>query len=177
MLPEPKRAARLEAGAATGGNMTNRLLLAVIPLAIALAAGCTTMGSGFGSTAAGTNPVSFTWKSSDDVSGSMTALAQGKTYTGQFFQITSDTTVDQLGPLWTGWGRGGRLGPWYDWDAGPQFVTHYSGKVVANLSEPGGAHMRCRFQLVHPADGRAGGGRGECQLPDGARIDAQFPQA
>ena len=76
-----------------------------LPLLLALAAGCTTMGTGFGSTAPGKNPVNFSWKSSDSVSGSMNAtLSDGKTFTGQFFQITSDTTVDNLGPLWAGWG-------------------------------------------------------------------------
>jgi hypothetical protein len=35
--------------------------------------------------------------------------------------------------------------------------------------------MRCRFELMRPVDGMAGGARGECQLPDGLSIDAQFP--
>jgi hypothetical protein len=108
----------------------------------------------------------------------MTATeSDGKTYTGQFFQITSDTTVDTLGPLWAGWGPGWRRGGWYDWNAGPEFVTHYSGRVVANLATPDGTHMRCKFQLVHPSDGMAGGGRGECQMPGGNSIDATFPHA
>ncbi|MDB6100768.1 MAG: hypothetical protein JWO52_767, partial [Gammaproteobacteria bacterium] len=51
------------------------------------------------------------------------------------------------------------------------------GKVVANLSAPDGLHMRCNFQLVHPSDGMAGGGRGQCQLPKGNTIDATFPKA
>jgi hypothetical protein len=152
-----------------------------LPLLVALAAGCTTMGTGFGSTASGANPVNFSWKSSDSVSGSMIAsLSDGKTYTGQFFQITSDTTVDNLGPLWTGWGGyGGRGwgGDWGFWNSGPEFVTHYSGRVVANLATPDGEHMRCKFQLVHPQDGMAGGGTGQCQLPKGNTIDATFPKA
>jgi hypothetical protein len=152
-----------------------------LPLLVALAAGCTTMGTGFGSTASGANPVNFSWKSSDSVSGSMNAsLSDGKTYTGQFFQITSDTTVDNLGPLWTGWGGyGGRGwgGDWGFWNSGPEFVTHYSGRVVANLATPDGEHMRCKFQLVHPQDGMAGGGTGQCQLPKGNTIDATFPKA
>jgi hypothetical protein len=151
-----------------------------LPLLIAVAAGCTTMGTGTGSTATGKNPVNFTWKSSDGVSGSMNAsLSNGKTYSGQFFQITSDTTVDNLGPLWAGWGGyGGRWGgDWGFWDAGPEFVTHYSGRVVANLATADGGHMRCTFQLVHPQDGMAGGGTGQCQLPKGNTIDANFPKA
>ena len=30
-------------------------------------------------------------------------------------------------------------GGWYDWDPGPQFITHYTGRVVANLASPDGA--------------------------------------
>jgi len=147
-------------------------------LGAALAAGCTTTGTGFGSTAKGTEPVTFEWKSSGSVSGEMSAtLSDGKAYTGQFFQITSETTVDDLGPLWAGWGPGWRRAGWYDWDPGPEFVTHYSGRVVANLISPDSTHLRCRFQLVHPSAGMAGGGRGECELPDGQHIDAEFPKA
>jgi hypothetical protein len=149
-----------------------------LPLLVVLATGCTTMGTGFGSTAAGTSPVNFAWKSSDAESGTMNAtLSDGATYTGRFFQITSDTTVDDLGPLWTGWGPGFRRGGWGYWDAAPEFVTHYSGRVVANLVGPDGLHMRCTFQLVHPSSGMAGGGSGQCQSPIGKEIDATFPRA
>ncbi len=151
-----------------------------LPVALALAAGCTTMGTGFGSTASGASPVNFSWKSSDSVSGSMRAtLSSGKSFSGQFFQITSSTTSDNLGPLWTGWGgeRGNWGGDWGYWDAAPEFITHYSGRVVANLASPDGTHMRCNFQLVYPSDGMAGGGRGQCQLPKGKTIDATFPKA
>jgi hypothetical protein len=158
--------------------MTHSTVKLGLPLLVALAAGCTTMGTGFGSTASGSNPVNFTWKSSDNVSGTMNAtLSGGKTYTGQFFQITSDTTVDNLEPLWVGWGGRGRFGgDWGYWDGGPEFATHYSGRVVANLATPEGKHMRCAFQLVHPDDGMAGGGTGQCQLPKGKIIDATFPR-
>ena len=147
-------------------------------LLVLLAAGCTTTGTGVGETATGTHPVNFSWKSTDGVSGKINAtVPDGTTFAGQFFQITSDTTVDNLGPLWDGWGPGWRRGGWADWDAGPEFMTHYTGKVVANLSAPDGKHMRCRFQLVHPSDGMAGGGAGECQLPNGKTIQATFPRS
>jgi hypothetical protein len=149
-----------------------------LPLAVVLATGCTTMGTGTGSTATGGNPVNFTWKSSDGTSGTMNAVtSDGKTYTGRFFQITSDTTVDNLGPLWEGWGPGFRRGGWGYWDAGPEFVTHYSGKVVANLTSPDGQHVRCNFQLIQPSSGMAGGGSGQCQLPNQKTIDADFPKS
>src|ERR1700682_5552429 len=115
--------------------MTHPTVKLGLPLLIILATDCTTMGTGFGSTASGTDPVNFSWKSSGGVSGTMNASApDGISYAGQFFQITRDTTVANLGPLWDGWGPGWRRGGWASWDAGPEFVTHYTGKVVANLS-------------------------------------------
>jgi hypothetical protein len=152
-------------------------------LLAAIAAGCTTMGTGSGSTPSGGSPTTFSWKSTDGVSGTISAtMSNGKTYSGQYFQITKDTTVDTIGPLWGGWGGwGGRRGWGGDWgywgaDASPDFITHYTGRVVANLAEPGGTHMRCQFHLVRPDDGMSGGGIGQCQLPDGTTIDANFPK-
>ena len=159
--------------------MTHPMVKLGLPLLVMLgAAACTTMGVGTGATLSGADPVSFNWKSSDRVSGTMDATApDGKTYSGQFFQVTKDTTVDSLGPLWVGWhGRFGGFG-WNDWDAGPSFITSYTGRVVANLGATSGEHMRCKFQLAHPTSGMAGGGRGQCQMPDGKTIDATFPTA
>jgi hypothetical protein len=158
----------------------NRAIVRMSPaLLLLFAAGCATMGVGTGSTATGTDPVSFNWKSTDTVSGDMSAVfAKGDTYNGEFFQITRQTTVDTLGPLWAGWGpgwRGGRFGGY--WDAGPDFIQKYTGRVVANLTDADGKHMRCRFDLAHPSSGMAGGGSGECQLPSGKTIVANFPQA
>jgi hypothetical protein len=77
----------------------HRLLTAALLVTVACAAGCATMGTGSGSTASGTRPVTFKWKSSDDVSGSITAtLARGKTYAGKYFQVTRETDVSDLGP-------------------------------------------------------------------------------
>ncbi len=159
-------------------------------LALLYVTGCTTMGTGYGTTATGTNPVHFNWTSSDGVSGTMSAtLADGNIYTGAYFQITDNTTADTLGPLWDGWGPGlgygvgydGNFGPdfggWGDWNSGPEFITHYTGRVVANLTDPTGKHIRCKFQLAHPSNGLAGGGSGECQLSQGKTIDASFSGA
>jgi hypothetical protein len=159
--------------------MTHSTLRRALPILLAFAAGCTTMGTGVGSSPTGATTVNFNWKSTDSISGTMNAvLAGGKTYSGPFFQITTDTTVDSLGPLWSGWGRGFRgRGMWDDWAGEPDFVTHYSGKVVANLGAPNGEHMRCKFRLIQPSDGMAGGGEGQCQMPDGKTIDATFPVA
>ena len=79
----------------------------ILPLLAAIAAGCTTMGTGYGSSPSGSSPVTFNWKSSDGVSGTMNAtLSDGTTYSGQYFQITRDTTVDSVAPLWVGWHSG-----------------------------------------------------------------------
>jgi hypothetical protein len=159
--------------------MNHWTLKRALPSFLACAAGCTTMGTGVGSSATGATTVNFSWKSEDSISGTMNAvLAGGKSYTGPFFEITTDTAVDSLGPLWSGWGPGlRRRGYWNDWAGGPEFVTHYSGQVVANLGAPNGEHMRCKFHLVHPSNGMAGGGQGQCQMPDGKTIDATFPVA
>lgn len=153
--------------------------LALPVLVVVAAAGCTTMGIGTGATLQGKDQVTFNWKSTDDVTGTMNAAASDdKTYSGQYFEVTRNTTVDTLEPLWVGW-RGGRRGGlgWDDWDAGPSFVTNYTGRVVANLGAPSGEHMRCKFQLASPSRGMAGGGRGQCEMPDGKTIDATFPKA
>ena len=138
---------------------------------------CTTMGTGVGSSPTGNVRAALTWKGTDN-SGNMTAtLNNGQAYTGMYLQITKETRVNDLGPLALGWGR-----PWREWpawgvDPGPEFITQYSGRVVANLDGPNGTHMRCRFQLAEPASGMAGGGQGQCQLPSGQTIDTTFPQA
>jgi len=152
----------------------------IVVFSALMATACTTMGTGVGETRGGGPGVSFSWKAEGARSGEMTAaIAGGATYTGRLFQITSDTRVDDMGPLWVGWGprRFGAFGAWPYWDAGPQFITHYSGRVLANLVSPEGDHMRCNFRLVRPASGMAGGGEGKCQLGDGKTIDATFPAA
>jgi len=147
--------------------------------AAALIGACTSMGTGTGETSGGGPNVAFSWSSENSTSGTMTATLQGsgRAYTGRFFQVTSETRVDDLQPLWVGWNRGRRWSSWPYWgnDYGPSFMTHYSGRVLANLVGPDGAHMRCNFRLVRPSSGMSGGGEGQCQNPDGTHIDASFP--
>lgn len=154
----------------------------IIPIFAMIAAGCATMGTGTGSTPSGGSPTVFSWESSDGTTGTMSAtMPGGQTYHGQYFQITKNTTVDSIGPLWVaGWGAWGDRGGWgwgyWDAEPSPDFITHYSGRVVANLAQPSGAHMRCQFRLAIPEEGMNGGGLGQCQLPDGTTIDANFPK-
>jgi hypothetical protein len=139
---------------------------------------CATTGIGTGSTRARDVTAAFEWKSTDDHAGTLSAsLNNGETFTGKFFQITSESRVEEMGPLWGGWHSG--WNGWAFWDRTPSeaFVTHYSGRVVANLEGPNAEHMRCRFALVRPSEGMAGGGEGRCQLPSGKNIDATFPSA
>jgi len=144
-------------------------------LALASLAACATTGAGTGTTREDNLPVKFNWSSDNAVSGDLTAtLANGEAFDGKFFQVTSETRVDRLEPLWTGWRF---RHDWPYWDSGPDFVKHYSGRVVANLQGTQGEHMRCSFRLVHPSSGMAGGGAGRCQVPGGETVDATFPAA
>ena len=160
-------------------------------LVLALSA-CTTLTSGTGGgrvTGEGAAPaqVSFSWTSKNgSISGVMTAALPGQTFSGRFFQITEQTRAEVLTPLWSRWQPGWQ--DWPPWDRPwmvpqpysylyptTQFMTHYTGKVVATLeSLEDQQHMRCRFELVEPASGMGGGGDGECQLSDGRTVRAVF---
>jgi hypothetical protein len=160
-------------------NMNKSLLISVALAAFTMAA-CQTAGTGSGNVRGSNKPVAFTWESTDSVSGNITAtFGSGRVFKGTYFQITQDTRVDRLGPLWDGWGRPYRRSAWRHWGAnpGPEFTKTYSGRVLANLHSPDGDHMRCRFTLISPQRGMAGGGEGRCQLSDSERdINAEFPR-
>jgi len=157
---------------------------------VALAiSGCTTTGFGTGQAVGSNLGATFSWTESGGTRGSMVAqLSNGQVYQGPMFQITQESRVMDYGPLWSGWGTGfgwgrgwgGRRWGW-GWDGwgpwGPEdeTITHYSGQVLANLQGPGG-FMRCHFTLMSPSYGMAGGGIGQCQLPSGTIINAQFPR-
>ncbi len=154
-----------------------------------LAAGCTTpSGVGSGQSESGTVGATFTWSGSSN-SGTMVAnLTDGRVFQGPFFQITQQSQVD-YGPLWNGWGptatwgrgwsgRGWGVGwrGWGPWGPSTETITRYTGEVLANLEGPGG-FMRCHFILANPTSGMTGGGSGECQVPSGTVINAQFPRS
>jgi hypothetical protein len=149
---------------------------------LALVACETTGGGGTGSgNVRGTQkPVAFTWESNKNDSGDITAtFGSGRVFKGTYFQITSDTHVDRLDPLWDGWSHPNRRGEWRYWsdEDNREFVKEYSGRVLANLRANDGERMRCRFTLLSPSRGMAGGGEGRCQLSESSReISAEFPQ-
>jgi hypothetical protein len=133
------------------------------------------MGVGTGESANGKVSASIVWTQEGGTSGTMTAnISDGQSYQGSFFEVTSETNVDELGPIWTGWEGRRNWAGWDDWGPNESFSTHYTGKVLANLQGPKG-YMRCRFTLASPSSGMDGGGLGRCQLPDGTIINAQFP--
>jgi hypothetical protein len=157
----------------------NKLLIALATLALA-ACETQTAGTGSGNVRGTQKPVAFTWQSDDSNSGDMTAtFGSGRVFTGEYFQISRETRVERLDPLWDGWDRPRRRGDWRYWDSDmdTEFVRTYTGRVVANLQSDDGEHMRCRFSLISPQRGMAGGGEGRCQLSESGReINAEFPR-
>ncbi|MHB1207987.1 MAG: hypothetical protein ACYCZX_20650 [Rhodospirillaceae bacterium] len=181
--------------------MNKLMKSATILTALASLAACApTSGVGVASTPAGDLRATMSWQSNGGRSGVMTAqLSNGESYTGRYFQISQETQVTDLDPLWIGWngpgfrrpgfwggygwrgrrwgggfGYGGGWGGWDYWGPQTAFVTTYSGRVVANLEGPNGTHMRCTFDLRNPSYGMPGGGQGGCQMPSGQTIDATF---
>lgn len=112
-------------------------------------------------------PVTFNWQSKSNASdGSIQAkLPDGTAFNGTYLQVTSQATADDYGAYYSAWADPVWGDPWYN---GPEdeFVTQYSGKVVAQLSSQNGKRMRCTFNLQEPSSGMSGGGQGDCQLSD-----------
>lgn len=168
--------------------MTRVTLRAAIAASAALTiSACTTSGVGTGQAVGSNVGATFTWTQTGATRGNMVAsLTNGQVFQGPFFQVTQESRIDDYGPLWNGWGPGfGWHRPWSRWGWGwdgwgpwgpyPETITHYTGQVLANLQGPGG-FMRCNFTLASPRSGIAGGGLGQCQLPTGIIIQAQFPR-
>ncbi len=158
----------------------NKIFLVMLAT-LALAA-CETQsaGTGSGNVRGSQKPVAFTWQSEGDNTGDITAtFGTGRVFKGTYFQVTRDSRVDRMEPLWDGWGRPYRRNAWRYWgpDTGSDFVKTYSGRVLANLHSEDGEHMRCRFTLISPQRGMAGGGEGRCQMSESGReINAEFPR-
>ena len=145
-----------------------------------LSAACKSTGEGEGRVQEGDARVTFQWEQSDPTSGTQRATLERpggsrETYQGRFFQITRESRLETLAPVWAGW-EPNWLG-WRYWGPVPQwsFITHYTGHVVANLVGPDDRRMRCHFELLRASAGMKGGGMGECQLASGQNIKAEFP--
>jgi len=146
---------------------------------LAILSSCKSTGVGEGASDSGDVRAQFTWQQTEPSSGTLTATLTGRsglmeTYQGKFYQITSNSEIDTLGPLWHPWHPG--WGGWAYWDPEPAqaLVTHYTGHVLANLAGPDGKRMRCEFQLIRANEGMKGGGQGRCQLASGKTIRTDF---
>jgi hypothetical protein len=158
--------------------MKSLALTAASAFALALSACASTTGAGQASTANGAITATFTWKERSADGGAMTAtLGTGEAFAGDYFQVTHDSRIERYAPLWSGWeGHARQYGPeWEYWGPRTEFVTEYTGRVLANLAGANGTHMRCMFMLRSPSAGMSQGGVGRCQTPDGASLDATFP--
>jgi hypothetical protein len=167
----------------TVAEMREHVTLGTLMLGLLLGAaivGCKSTGGGTGESHTGDVRASFMWEQSAPTSGTLRATvtkpgSAAETYEGRFYQITRDTQVQTIGGLWDpgypAWGG------WPYWGPQPEdsFIEHYTGHVVANLAGPNGQRMRCHFQLNRSGEGMKGGGQGECQLPPGQTINAEFP--
>jgi hypothetical protein len=114
----------------------------------------------------------FSWQSGSNASqGSIAASSSdGRTFTGTFLQPTRAMTINDYGPYWSAWAGGwGGAGPWYN-GAEADFITTYSGHVLASLTGNDGTRMRCTFMLRDPSNGMAGGGEGDCQLSNNEKV-------
>jgi len=113
-----------------------------------------------GASDSGDVQVHFTWQQSEAASGILTAMVSGEkgseTYQGKFYQITSNSQVETLGPLWHPWHPGWT--GWSYWDSvpGDAFITYYTGHVLTNLAGPDGKRIRCEFQLLRTDEGMRG---------------------
>jgi hypothetical protein len=146
---------------------------------LAILISCKSTGVGEGASDSGDVRAQFTWQQTEPSSGTLTATLTEpsgltETYQGKFYQITSNSEIETLGPLWHPWHPG--WGGWAYWDPEPAqaLVTHYTGHVLANLAGPAGKRIRCQFQLIRADEGMKGGGQGRCQLASGKTISAYF---
>lgn len=127
--------------------------------------------------------VPFTWESVDDAYGGriQATLPDGEAFKGRFHQIVTTVPVSRYDDFYGWWYAGPWLGPSWRWggawpyyDSLEEFVTHYTGTVVARLTGSRGHQMRCHFKLDDRYGGLAAGGKGECQLSTGERITARI---
>jgi hypothetical protein len=146
---------------------------------LAILSSCKSTGVGEGASDSGDVRAHFIWQQAEPSTGMLTATLKGpsglmETYQGKFYQITSNSEIDTLGPLWHPWHPG--WGGWAYWDPEPAqaLVTHYTGHVLANLAGPDGKRIRCEFQLIRANEGMKDGGQGRCQLASGKTIRADF---
>jgi hypothetical protein len=121
--------------------------------------------------------VDFRWHSqgASSTGGTITAvLPDGRTFRGWYREPTS--TPETYQAAW----QSQQPGPAsYTMSGEPLFVggspadhqPEYSGRLLARLRGSDGSVMRCWFHLDQPGQGPAGGGQGDCSLPNGEVIE------
>lgn len=127
--------------------------------------------------------VLFTWESLDEsYAGRIAAtLPDGERFKGRFHEIVTTIPIARYDDFYGWWYAGPWVGPSWRWggvwpyyDSVEEFVSHYTGTVVARLTGSRGHQMRCHFELDDRYGGMKAGGKGECQLSTGERITAKF---
>ena len=158
--------------------MNKTLCIALAVLALAACETPNGAGTGAGHVRGTSKPVAFTWQGEGDHTGGITAtFGTGRVFKGEYVQISPDIRSESLDPLWDGWERPRSKNAWRYWkaDSRSEFVRENTARVLANLRSEDGEFMRCRFTLISPQRGMAGGGEGRCQLSEsGSEINAEF---
>lgn len=141
---------------------------------------CAATGTRAGSSASGQKPLTVVWQGANGASrGTMHAtLADGRTFTGTYLQVTSQTPSVSAPPELE---RERNYG-WPDWTWGSPETSSttapaalYPAAVVADLASAEGTRMHCRFRLNDANAGMKGGGHGQCQVEDDGTLEAVLP--
>jgi hypothetical protein len=144
----------------------------------------------------GTEVIKLSYASNENVGGTInvTLGADGEHFRGEFVRISKESqgkpiagrVVSAWGTVWDDYSPSKAEDPWLQnraassrsGEAGPGWDfylrTHYSGRVIAFLSGNRDHTMRCRMELLNPAEGITGGGSGECQVSEGSTIKIRF---
>jgi len=106
----------------------------------------------------------------------------GEHFRGPYVRVEESTQGEWVTEVYNGWSSP----EWETWkhdsDGGwtetaksfGDFADFYTGKVVGTLHGSENHAMRCRFTLTDPDAGWKQGGKGECQVSDGARVELDF---
>lgn len=162
---------------------TNAGLAALGAAALWLASACASSGSATANVVdrQGTAvPARLTWQTpspTGDHGRLMVTLPDGETFVGAYQLLDEPDAMTTA--LWRPWREG-----WPEWPlpwegaALPTevavndrhaLVQRYVGLVIASLESRDGERMRCRFGLLQPTIGLAGGLDGDCRTTRGAR--------
>lgn len=162
---------------------TNAALAALGVAALLLASACASSGTTTATVVdrqGAAIPARMTWQTPSPTGAHgrlMVTLPDGETYVGAYQLVDEPDAMTTA--LWSPWHEG-----WPEWplpwegaalpgdvDVADRdaLVQRYVGLVIANLESRDGERMRCRFGLLQPSVGLAGGLDGDCRSTTGAR--------